>query len=68
VLMPAPEKPAAISAVAQVWHLLTGDRSGRLKGEREWLSLPREIKEAARFSRLSTAKDFLDALVRSPLC
>ena len=61
-LMPAPEKPAALSALARLWHLLTGDRSGKLKGEREWSSLPREIKEAARFIRLSTVQDYIDAL------
>lgn len=63
-LMPSPEEPAAMNVLARVWHLLTGDRSGRLNAEREWLSLPREMKEAGRFTRLSTAQDYLDALAQ----
>lgn len=63
-LMPVPQEPRQISSLSRLWHLLTGDRSGRLRDDREWASLPRVIKEAKRLVELSTTQDYIDALVQ----
>ena len=65
-LIRAPQKPRPIGAASRLWHLMTGDRSGRLQDEREWAALPREIKEAERIDGLDSAKDFMDALANLP--
>ncbi|GAA5012424.1 hypothetical protein GCM10025794_00460 [Massilia kyonggiensis] len=62
--MPAPSKPRPVGAVARLWHRLTGDRQGRLQGERNWLSLPREIKDAGHIKGLQGAQDFWEALAK----
>jgi hypothetical protein len=61
-MMLAPREPRAIGALARLWHHLTGDRSDRLRDEREWTALPREIKEAERIDGLQNAQDLMDAL------
>jgi hypothetical protein len=43
---------------------LTGDRSGRLREEREWASLPRGMREAERLEALTTVQDYVDALAQ----
>lgn len=63
-LMPAPQEPRAIGALSRLWHLVTGDRSGRLREKREWDSLPRVIKEAKRLIGLSTMQDYINALAQ----
>jgi len=66
-LMSAPQEPRAIGKVARLWHLLTGDRRGRLQHERKWASLPREIKDAGRLTMLNTALDYVEALTLVPM-
>jgi hypothetical protein len=61
-VMPAPCKPCPIGAVARLWYRVTGDSKGRLRDERDWIALPREIKEADRIDGLRSARDLLDAL------
>jgi hypothetical protein len=61
-VMPAPRKPHPIGVVARLWHRVSGDRKGRLRAERDWIALPREIKEADRIIGLQSAGDLLDAL------
>lgn len=63
-VMPAPHEPATMGSLSRLWHLLTGDRSGRLQDEQEWASLPRAIKEAERLAGLNTTHDYLDALAQ----
>lgn len=63
-LMPAPREPRAIGALPRLWHLLTGDRAGRLRDEQEWASLPRAIKDPERLIGLSTTQDYVDALAQ----
>jgi len=58
-------EPRAIGRWSRLWYLLTGDRSGRLREEREWALLPREIKKAERFIGLNTVQDYIDALAQS---
>jgi len=57
-------EPQAISRWSRLWHLVTGDRTGRLREEREWASLPREMREAERLDSLNTAQDYIDALAQ----
>jgi hypothetical protein len=57
-------EPQAISRWSRLWHLVTGDRTGRLQEEREWASLPREMREAERLDSLNTAQDYIDALAQ----
>lgn len=64
-LMPAPQEPPAIGALPRLWHLLTGDRNGRLRDEREWASLPQVIRDAERLVGLSSTQDYVDALVQT---
>ncbi|WP_373991908.1 hypothetical protein [Duganella sp. BuS-21] len=61
-LMLAPQEPRQIGPIARVWHLLTGDRSGRLREEREWKVLPAVIQQAEYFDGLVHAHDFIEAL------
>jgi hypothetical protein len=61
-LMPAPREPRPISALPRLWYLLTRDRGGRLRDEREWASLPRMVKDAERLIGLETIRDYVDAL------
>lgn len=63
-LMPAPREPRAIGVLTRLWHLLTGDSSGRLRDEKEWGSLPRAIKDAERLVGLSTTQHYVDALAQ----
>jgi len=63
-LMNEHREPHRISPLSRLWHLLTGDRSGKLRMEREWASLPREMREAERLDSLSTAQDYVDALAQ----
>lgn len=65
-VMPAPWKPRPIGAVDRLWHRVTGDRSGRLRDEREWNEVPLEIKEAKSIAGLHSAKDYIDALALLP--
>jgi hypothetical protein len=64
MLMDEHRAPPAISRASRVWHLVTGDRSGKLRMEREWASLPREMREAERLDSLNTAQDYIDALAQ----
>jgi hypothetical protein len=66
VVMPAPRKPRPIGAVARLWHLVTGDRKGRLRDEREWAALPDGIKGAERIDCIQDVQDFIDALAGLP--
>lgn len=61
-VLPAPCQPRPIGAVARLWYRVTGDSNGRLRDERDWHALPREIKEADRIYRLQSAQDLMDAL------
>lgn len=63
-LMPAPREPRAIGALTRLWHLLTGDRSGRLRDEKEWAALPDAIKDAEHLVGLNTTQDYIDALAQ----
>lgn len=60
--MAAPQEPRQIGPIARLWHLLTGDRSGRLREEREWKALPTGIQQAEHFNGLEHAHDFIEAL------
>jgi len=64
-LMPAPQEPRTIGALPRLWHLLTRDRSGRLRDEQTWASLPLAIKDAERLVGLCTTQDYVDALART---
>jgi len=61
-VMPTPQQPQLIGAAARLWHRMTGDSKGRLRDERDWIGLPREIKVADRISGLQSVRDLLDAL------
>lgn len=56
--------PPPVGIWSRLWHMLTWDRSGRLREEREWASLPREKREAERLDSLSTVQDYVDALAQ----
>jgi hypothetical protein len=60
-VMPAPCQPRPIGAVARLWYRVTGDRKGLLRDERDWVALPREIKEADRIDSLQSARDLMAA-------
>jgi hypothetical protein len=61
-IMPAPRKPRPVGAMARLWYGMTGDSRGRLRDERDWIALPREIKEAKSINGLEGTRDLLDAL------
>lgn len=59
-------KPAEIGVVARLWHRITGDRSDRLRDEREWDALPNGVKGAEGIDGLQDARDFIEALAGLP--
>lgn len=61
-VMPAPREPRPVGAAARLWHRMTGDKKGRLRDERDWVALPRKIKEANCINGLQSARDLFDAL------
>jgi hypothetical protein len=61
-LMPAPQEPRPIGPISRVWHLVIGDRNGRLREEREWKVLPAGVQQAEYFDGLVHAHDFIEAL------
>jgi len=63
-LMPAPREPQPVDLLSRLWYLMTGDRSGRLRDEQKWVSMPREIKDAERLLPLSTTQDYANALAQ----
>lgn len=53
-----------MGALPRIWYLLTRDRSGRLRGEREWAFLSLKIKRAERLIGISTTQDYVEALAQ----
>lgn len=61
-LMEAPTEPRPVGKLARFWHRLRGDKSGRLREERNWLAIPAGIKAAQAITGLATADDYIAAL------
>jgi hypothetical protein len=57
-------EPKAVGPWARLWYWLTGDRAGRLRAQREWALLPREMREAESLDSLRTAQDYVDAIAQ----